>query len=361
MALQVIEYMDATGQEIVHRKPESGSGEFRLGDQLVVQEFQAGVFFRDGKAYDVFGPGRHTLATANLPLLSNLLGAVFGGRSPFRTAVYFVNTRQFINQGWGTAQPIVYRDSDFGMVRLRAFGTYAFQVNDPQLFVNKIVGGQGLYTTADIGEYLKSILSQSLVPAMGKLQTSVLDINQKYPQLRAAVMALVQAQFNDLGVEIRDFNVQAITPTDETAKAIDERAAMGAIGNMQAYLQYKAAQALGGVGAGAAAAGAAGGAGGAGSTAGDLAGAGMGLGAGIGLGGAMAGAISQAMQGGGGGGASVGATAMPDVMTPEEAARYLKVSVEDVMEAITGGDLKAKKIGKSYRISKAAIETYLKS
>jgi excisionase family DNA binding protein len=353
--MQVIEYMDATGQEIVHRKPETGSGEFRLGDQLVVQEFQSGVFYRDGKAYDVFGPGRHTLATANLPLLANLIGAVFGGQSPFRTAVYFVNNRQFINQGWGTAQPIVYRDSDFGMVRLRAFGTFAFLVNDAQLFVNKIVGGQGLYTTTDIAEYLKSIISQSLVPAMGKLQTSVLDINQKYPQLRAAVMALVQGQFNDLGVEIRDFNVQAITPTDETAKAIDERAAMGAIGNMQAYLQYKAAQALGNVGTGAAAGGGTGG----GSAAGDLAGAGMGLGAGIGLGGAMAGAISQAIQGGGQAAAGA-AAAIPDVMTVEEAARYLKAPVEDVMAAITGGELKAKKIGSSYRISKAAVEAYLK-
>src|SRR5512141_498402 len=181
--MQVIEYMDSTGQEIVHRKPENGSGEFRLGDQLVVQEFQSGVFFRDGKAYDVLGPGRHTLATSNLPLLANLLGAVFGGQSPFRTAVYFVNLREFLNQGWGTAQPIVYRDSEFGMVRLRAFGTFAFQINDPQMFVNKVVGGQGLYTTVDVIEYLKSIISQSLVPTMGKLQTSVLDINQKYAQV----------------------------------------------------------------------------------------------------------------------------------------------------------------------------------
>ena len=352
MPLQVIEYMDATGQEIVHRKPETGSGEFRLGDQLVVQEFQAGVFFRDGKAYDVFQAGRHTLATANLPILSRLIGAAFGGQSPFRTAVYFVNLRQFLNQGWGTAQPIVYRDTDFGMVRLRAFGTFAFQVNDPQMFVNKIVGGQGLYTTSDIAEYLKSIISQSLVPAMGKLQTSVLDINQKYPQLRAAVMALVATQFNDLGVEVRDFNVQAITPTDETAKAIDERAAMGAIGNMQQYLQYKAARAIGDVGAGVAA-----GTGGGGAA--DLTGAGLGLGAGVGMGAAMAGAISQAMQSGGGTGGG-GATAVPDVMTLEEAARYLKVTPADVQSLIDSGELKAKKIGSSFRISKAAIEDYLK-
>lgn len=348
--MQVIEYMDSTGQEIVHRKPESGSGEFLLGDQLVVQEFQSAVFFRDGKAYDVFGAGRHTLATANLPFLAGVIGSVFGGRSPFRTTVYFVNNRQFLNQGWGTPQPIVFRDSEFGMVRLRAFGTFAFMVVDPQMFVNKIVAGQGLYTTSDIIDHLKSIISNSLVPSMGNLQTSVLDMNSKYPQVRAGVMALVAPQFNDLGIEVRDFNVIAITPTDETAKAIDERAAIGAIGNMQAYLQYKAGQALGNVSQ----ASAAGGGGGS-----DLTGAGLGLGAGVGLGGAMAGAISQAMQGGGQT-AGGGAAATPDVMTLEEAARFLKVSVEDVMSAITGGELKAKKIGSAYRISKSAIEDYLK-
>ena len=292
--MQVIEYMDSTGAEIVHRKPEQGSGQFLLGDQLVVQEFQAAVFFRDGKAYDIFGPGRHTLATQNLPLLAGLLGLAFGGQSPFRTTVYFVNMREFLNQGWGTAQPIVYRDSEFGMVRLRAFGTFAFQVNDPQMFVNKVVGGQGLYTTNDITEYLKSIVSQSLVPTLGQLQTSVLDINQRYPQVRSGVMALTAPQLNDLGVEMKDFNVQAITPTDETAKAIDERASMGAIGNMQAYLQFKSAQAIGNVGLGAAQGGGVGG----GNNSADLASAGLGLGAGIGLGGAMAGAISNAMQSG---------------------------------------------------------------
>ena len=356
--MQVIEYMDSTGIEIVHRNPQGGSGEFLLGDQLVVQEFQSAVFFRDGKAYDVFGPGRHTLATQNLPLLADLIGIVFGGQSPFRTTVYFVNMREFLNQAWGTPQPIVYRDSDFGMVRLRAFGTYAFQVNDPQLFVNKVVGGQGLYTTDNIGEYLKSIIVNSLVPTMGQLQTSVLDINQKYAQVRAGVMALTAPQFNDLGVEVRDFNVQAITPTDETTKAIDERAAMGAIGNMQAYLQFKSAQAIGSIGAGAAA----GGVTGNGSSTGDLAGAGLGLGAGIGLGGAMAGAISQAMQGGGQNAAGTGAAApAPDVMTLDEAAKYLKVSSEDVLAAITAGDIKAKKIGAQYRISKSAIDDYLKA
>lgn len=351
--MQVIEYSDPMALEIVHRKPEQGSGEFRLGDQLVVQQFQQAVFFRDGKAYDVFGPGRHTLATANIPLLANIIGMAFGGQSPFRTTVFYVNMREFLNQGWGTQQPIVFRDSEFGMVRMRAFGTFGFQVSDPQLFVNKVVGGQSLYNTSDIVDFLKSIISNSLVPTMGKLQTSILDINQQYGNVRAGVMALVREQYGDLGIEIKDFNVEAITPTDETAKAIDERAAMGAIGNMQAYMQFKAAQAMGNVGAGAAQGGSGGG-----SVAGDLAGAGLGLGAGASLGAAMAGMMGQAMQGGG-----QQAGQQPqfgDVLTLEEAAKYLKVSSEDVQSLIDSGEIKAKKIGKSMRISKGAIDEYMK-
>jgi len=268
---QVIEFVDPTGQEIVHRKPESGSGEFRLGDQLVVQESQKAVIFRDGKALDVFEPGRHTLATANLPLLSNLLGAVFG-KSPFRVSVVFVAMKAFLNQGWGTPQPIALRDSEFGMVRLRGFGTYAFRVNDVSLFVNKVVGSQGLYTTNDVVDYLKSILLNAIAPAIANLKLSILDVPSNYAKIRAGVLALARDQFNDYGVELLDFNIESITPTDETAKAIDERAAMGAIGDMRAYLQFKAARALGDAAAKEAAPGA------------DLTGAGLGLGAGIGLG-----------------------------------------------------------------------------
>ena len=126
--------------ELVRRFPESGSGEIRLGSQLVVREGQKAVFFRDGKALDVFSPGRHTLSTNNIPLLTGLLGIPFGGTSPFTAEVYFVSMREFTNLKWGTAQPLVFRDQDFGMVRLRAFGTYSIRVSDPQLLVSQIVG-----------------------------------------------------------------------------------------------------------------------------------------------------------------------------------------------------------------------------
>jgi membrane protease subunit (stomatin/prohibitin family) len=141
--LDLIEYPNERGDEIVHRIPESGSGEFRLGSQLVVRESQRAVFFRDGKALDVFGPGRHTISTNNIPLLTGLLGLPFGGDSPFRAEVYFVSMREFTDMKWGSQQPLAYRDTELGMVRLRAFGTYSMKVADPQVFVNEIVGTRG--------------------------------------------------------------------------------------------------------------------------------------------------------------------------------------------------------------------------
>jgi len=282
---RVIEFFDETGQEMVHRIPEVGSGDFRLGDQLVVRESQQVVLFRDGKALDTMGPGRHTLSTANLPILVSLLGAIFDGKSPFRAEVYFVNMREFVDQKWGTPEPIVFRDSDLGMVRLRGMGTYSTQIADPQLFVNKIVGTQGIYTTSQISDFLRSILLSKLVDALGESKKGLFDLPASYQEMGATTKALAQGDFSALGIDLKTFYIQAITTTEETAKAIDDRAAMGAIGNMQAYLQFKMAQ---GIGAGAAP-------GEAGTVAG-TAQAGMGLGAGIGLGAMMAGMMQQAMQ-----------------------------------------------------------------
>ncbi len=282
--LQVIEYMDQSGKELVRRVPERGSGEFRLGSQLIVREYQSAVFFRDGKALDTFGPGRHTLSTANIPLLINLLSLPFG-ESPFKAEVYFVNLRQFLDQKWGTPEPIALRDVDLGLVRLRAFGTYAMEVADPQLFVNKIVGGRGYYETRQIENYLRSIIISKMTDVLGEMGKGLFDLPALFEELAAGIRAKVSDDFASVGITLRALYINSISPTEETAKAIDERASMGAIGNMQAYMQFKAARAIGD------AANAPGEGGG-------LMGAGVGLGAGAGLGAMMAGAISQAMQGG---------------------------------------------------------------
>jgi membrane protease subunit (stomatin/prohibitin family) len=241
------------------------------------------VFFRDGKSLDVLGPGRHTITTANIPVLASIIGLATMGKSPFPAEVVFVNMREFLDQKWGTPEPIVFRDSELGMVRLRAFGTSAFQVKDPALFVNGIVGQQGIYTTAVLQNYLRGIIVAKLTDLLGEQKKSVLDLPSLYNEIGAGTKAQLADDFGAIGLTLKALYVNAITPTEDTAKAIDERASMGAIGDMDKYMKFKAARAMGD------AANKPGGAGGALET-------GLGLGAGAGLGAAMAGMMSQAFQ-----------------------------------------------------------------
>jgi membrane protease subunit (stomatin/prohibitin family) len=280
--IDVIEFMDESGQEMVHRIPDRGPGDFRMGSQVIVRESQAAVFFRDGKALDVFGPGRHTITTANIPLLIDLLKLGTRGKTPFQAEVYYVSMRQYLDQKWGTPEPVALRDADFGIVRLRAFGTYATQIQDPQLFVNRIVGTQGYYETRQIEGYLRGIIITKMTDLLGELGRSVLDLPALYEEIGAGVKAKVQDDFAAVGIELRALYVNNISLPEKVQQAIDERASIGALGGMQAYLQASAAQAMrdaaqqeGG---------------------GGLAGAGLGLGAGAGLGATMAQVMSQAMQ-----------------------------------------------------------------
>src|SRR2546423_6717630 len=272
--LDAVEFLDPTGRQIVHRVPEGGSGDFRLGSQLVVRESKVAVFFRDGKALDVFGPGRHTLSTANIPLLTGLLSIPFGGRSPFRAEVIFVNMADLIDMKWGTMEPVTFRDSEFGMVRLRAFGTYAMAVADPQIFVNKIVGTQGMYETTQIEDYLRNIIVSRFNDIMGETMKTLLDLPAQYNEVGAGLRTAVTDDFANLGLNLKAFYITSITPPDEVAKRIDERSGMGAVGDMQKYMQFQAAQAMGGL--------AQGGQGG-GSNVADAAGGGLRTGAGKGI------------------------------------------------------------------------------
>ena len=165
--IDVIEYPNERSGELVHRIPENGSGDFALGSQLIVRESQQAVFYRDGKALDTFGPGRHTLETKNIPLLGGLINLPFGGRTPFTAEVYFVSMRDFTDLKWGSAQPLVYRDTELGMVRLRAFGTYSLRVRDPQLFVNQYVGQQGSVTTGSSEDFFRGLILSEFNDLLG--------------------------------------------------------------------------------------------------------------------------------------------------------------------------------------------------
>ncbi|MBC7236899.1 MAG: SPFH domain-containing protein, partial [Chloroflexi bacterium] len=241
----VIEYPDTSGQEIVHRVPEQGPGDFRIGSQLIVREGQAAVFFRDGKALDTFGPGRHTITTANIPLLVNLIQRVFSGDTPFTAECYFVTTRDLIDQRWGTPEPITLRDEVLRMVRVRAHGTYNMQVADPQLFVAQMVGARGYFTTRDISNYLRSMIINRLTDMLGENTRSILDLPAMFDEIAAATRVKLRDDFASLGLLLKQLYIMSVSPTPETSAAIDEAASMGAIGDMDRYLKFKAARAVG--------------------------------------------------------------------------------------------------------------------
>lgn len=347
--IDVIEAPNMGANDLVMRVPENGSGAFKFGSQVIVRESQRAVFYRDGKSLDLFEPGRVTISTMNLPLLSGLLSLFTGGNNVFTAEVYFVNMREMTDMKWGTPQPISLRDTDLGLVRLRAFGQYTIQIADPKRFVDQIVGTQGIYNTAQIEDYLRGAVLARLTDVLGENMTSIFDLPKLFDEISAGMKAKVQEDFLALGISLKQFMIVSISPTDETAKAIDERSSMGAVGNLDNYLKYKAARAVGD----------------AAQQPGGGAGEGVGLGAGIGLGAGMAGMITNAMssaqqahqqqpqQ-------TASAASTPGVMTLDEAAAYLKVTAADVQKAIDSGDIKARKIGDQYRISKDAIDAYLK-
>jgi excisionase family DNA binding protein len=277
-------------------------------------------------------------------MLDKFLGNIFGS-TPFRAEVYFVSMREFTGMKWGTAQPIVFRDSDLGMVRLRAYGTYTMQVNDPLLLVNKMVGGREAYTTDAIQEQLAQIIGQTIFDLLGETLKTILDLGAMYNEVSAGVKAKVKDSFNSFGLDLKIFAIGAITPPEEVQKMIDERTAMGAVGERD-FLRYSTARGIREAAA-------------AGGTGGNLTGAGVGFGAGMGMGAAMGQQFQTMGRGGEAAGGPAAAPVAPDVMTLSEAAAYIRAGEEDVLAAINAGQLKATKIGTSYRITKKAIQDFL--
>jgi len=243
--MKVIQHVDATGHTLVARYPRQGTEPIEFGSQLIVEESQEAVFLRDGKALDTFGPGRHTLTTMNLPFLEKILGAPFEGKSPFQAAVIFVATKTFLDLKWGTKEPVVYRDSELAMIRLRAFGKFAIRIADPQQFVNQIVGTMGVYTTDGVEAYFKDVIVSRLTDLLGENLQSIFDLPKVYDELGIGLKARVDTDFRKYGVELVDLYLGAITPPDEVQKQIDERSGMEAVGDMNEYLKFKAAKAMG--------------------------------------------------------------------------------------------------------------------
>ena len=278
--MEVIEFLDNSGIVLVKRVPENGQLEVKWGSQLTVRESQDAVFFRDGRALDVFGPGRHVLQTQNIPLVSKWVTRFgYGPNSPFRAEVVFVGKQLFPNLKWGTKEPILFRDTELQMVRLRSYGSFSIQVKDSLLFVNKVVGTMGLFITNAIEDYLRGIIISKLNVVLGKMLKSVFDIPVNIDNLNMVMRSELIQDFEGLGLSLHDFYIHSISLPEEVQKLIDTKTGMNAIGNLDQYMKFKIADSLeeaaksgGGMGEG------------------------LGLGAGLGMGMALPNLIQQNMQ-----------------------------------------------------------------
>jgi membrane protease subunit (stomatin/prohibitin family) len=279
--IEILQWLDDTNDSLVYRFPVYNQ-EIKMNAQLTVRENQAALFINEGKAADLFGPGRYQLTTQNLPILTTLRGWKYGFQSPFKAEVYFFNMRFFTDLKWGTTNPVMMRDAEFGMIRLRAFGTYAMKISDPKTFFATIVGTHGLTTTDEITGQLRSTILSRLSDAIAESKIAALDIASKYDELSMHARQILGPEFAAYGLELSKFFIENVSLPEEVEVAIDQRTKLGVLGDrMGQYTQLQAADAMKVAAA----------------NPGGAAGAGVGIGAGIAMGGMMGGALASGMGG----------------------------------------------------------------
>ena len=333
--LEIIEWTDDSRDTLSYRFPDDDK-EIKNGAQLIVRESQQVQFVAAGRYADAFGPGKHTLKTENIPILSTLLGWKYGFDSPFKCDVYYVNTRLFTGNKWGTSNPVMMRDKDFGVVRLRAFGTYDFRIVDVPTFLREVAGTDRDFRLDEFADTMRSRIVSLFTDALATANVPALDVASRYAEMGEALLPIINpALTSRYGLEIASFVLENVSMPTEVEQAIDKRSSMGVIGNLNDYVKYQMGQSMTMAGEG----------GGAGTAAAQM-----------GLGFGMAQEMLKGMQQQ----APAATSTTPEVLTPEQAAQLLGVSVEDVMASITAGDLKARRIGNAWRIAKGSLDEFLR-
>ncbi|MDH1429859.1 SPFH domain-containing protein [Comamonas aquatica] len=363
--IEVIEWTDDSRDTLSYRWPDDDK-EIKNGAQLIVRESQQVQFVAAGQYADLFGPGKHTLSTENVPVLSTILGWKYGFQSPFKCDVYYINTRLFTGNKWGTSNPVLMRDKDFGVVRIRAFGTYDFRIVQPALFLKEVAGTDQNFRIDEFADTMRSRIVSVFTEALAKAQVPVLDVATRYGDLGQALVQIINpAMVEKYGIEVTSFVLENVSVPPEVEQAIDKRSSMGAIGNLNDYVKYQMGQAMASGGEGAAAA----------TLPATMA---MGFGmaqemmkqmqqpataagqAALGAQGAhdafspAAAQAAQAAQT-----TPAGAAPALQVYTPEQAAQLLGVDVADVLAELEAGHLKGRKIGANWRIAQAALDEFL--
>ena len=334
--IDIIEWTDDSRDTLSFRFPDDDKA-IKNGAQLIVRESQQVQFIYVGEFGDTFKPGKHTLTTDNIPVLTKLKSWKYGFNSPFKADVYFLNTRLFTGNKWGTANPIMMRDNDLGIVRVRAFGTYDFRIIDPKLFLKEVAGSDQNFRLDEFADTMRSRIVSVFADAQASAQIPVFDVASRYTELGEALLPLINPVIAaKYGLEIASFIVENVSVPPEVETAIDKRSSMAAVGNLNDYVKFQMAQ---GMEKG----------GGSGGAATELA---------VGLSIAQQIMQQQGMPGAAAASAATSAVALPDLLSPADAAKALGVAETDVMAIIESGELGAKKIGTSYRIKRSALDEY---
>lgn len=360
--IEVIEWTDDSRDTLSYRWPDEDR-EIKNGAQLIVRESQQVQFVAAGQYADLFGPGKHTLSTENVPVLSTILGWKYGFQSPFKCDVYYINTRLFTGNKWGTSNPVLMRDKDFGVVRIRAFGSYDFRIVEPAKFLKEVAGTDQNFRLDEFADTMRSRIVSVFTEALAKAQVPVLDVATRYSDLGDALVQIINpAMVEKYGIEVTTFVLENVSVPPEVEEAIDKRSSMGAIGNLNDYVKYQMGHAMANGGEGAAAAT---------------------IPATMAMGFGMAQEMMKQMQQPATQAPALGAQVSHDafspaaaqaaqmpsppttppglqVYTPEQAAQVLGVDVADVLAELEAGNLKGRKIGANWRIAQAALDEFLR-